>query len=145
MGELYTSIEIQAPAEYVWRLLTDFDCYSKWNPFLVYVHGEIKVGARIEVCARPSGSIGRTFYPIIRKVESNRELRWLGRLPIPGLLDGEHIFIIEEIDSNNVRFIHREHFSGLLVLFHKMVRFKHTKRGFEEMNQVLKRLAEKIK
>lgn len=32
------------------------------------------------------------FKPIILEAEANRELRWRGNLPIPGLFIGEHIF-----------------------------------------------------
>ena len=142
MSELYTEVEIQASAERVWNILIDFDRYPQWNPFLIYAHGEVKAGARLEVCARPSGAIARTFFPTVHKVAPNRELRWLGRLLMPHLLDGEHIFTIEEVSPNQIRLIHREHFSGLLVPFHRIMRFAHTRRGFEEMNQALKIRAE---
>ena len=35
------------------------------------------------------------FKPIILEAEANRELRWRGSLPIPGLFTGEHIFTIK--------------------------------------------------
>jgi len=38
-----------------------------------------------------------TFRPTILKAEPERELRWLGRLLLPGLFDGEHVFEIEQI------------------------------------------------
>jgi len=142
MKELRTEIEIQASDKRVWQLLTDFASFPQWNPFLCQAAGEAKVGARLEVHIQPSGASGMTFKPVVLKVEPNRELRWLGRLLMPGLFDGEHIFTIENLDANRVRFTQREVFTGLLVPLFARSLDTDTRRGFEEMNQVLKSRAE---
>lgn len=56
-----------------------------------------------------------TFKPLVTRVLPPRELRWLGRLLLPGLFDGEHIFEIEAVKKDGVRFVQRECFSGILV------------------------------
>jgi len=61
---------------------------------------------------------------------------------MPGLFDGEHIFTIENLDANRVRFTQREVFTGLLVPLFARSLDTDTRRGFEEMNQVLKSRAE---
>ena len=82
------------------------------------------------------------FTPAIIKMEKNRELRWLGRFLFPGLFDGEHIFLIQRMSPNKVRFIQKEVFNGILVpLFRKMID-RDTRKGFEAMNTALKRRAE---
>ncbi|OGO64839.1 MAG: polyketide cyclase [Chloroflexi bacterium RBG_19FT_COMBO_50_10] len=144
MKELHSEIEIQASATRVWQLLTDFAGFPKWNPFIRWAKGEAKVGTRLEVRIQPSGSRGMTFKPTVLKSEPNRELRWLGHLLILGLFDGEHIFIIETLDANRVRFIQREVFTGLLVPFLTRGLDADTRRGFEEMNHALKAKAEQI-
>lgn len=142
MKELRTEIEIQASAERVWQILTDFANFPKWNPFIRRVSGEPRKGARLEVFLQPSGARGMTFRPEVIKAEPNRELRWLGHLLVPGLLDGEHIFTIEPLGANRVRFAQREIFTGLLVpLFARWLHIE-TLRGFEEMNRALKIQAE---
>src|SRR5436853_514311 len=82
------------------------------------------------------------FRPIILDVEPKRELHWIGRLAVPGLFSGEHIFTIEPLGKNHVRFIHREIFTGLFVLIYAGNFDKSIRRGFEEMNQALKAQAE---
>lgn len=140
--ELHTEIEIQAPIEKVWQHLTDFDHFPIWNPFIIEAKGEITLGAQLEVLIQPVGGKALTFKPKVIRLDKNRELRWLGNLIIPGLFDGEHIFTIEPITTNRVRFVQREIFSGLLVpLFANDLNTK-TKRGFEAMNQALKQMAE---
>ena len=142
MKELRTEIEIQASDEQIWQLLTDFASFPQWNPFIRQVKGEAKAGGRLEVHIQPSGASGMTFKPVVLKVEPNRELRWLGRLLIPGLFDGEHIFTIETLEANRVRFTQREVFTGLFVPLFARSLNTDTRRGFEEMNQALKSRAE---
>lgn len=142
MKEVHSEIEIDASPERVWHLLTDFDSFPQWNPFIRRASGEAKTGARLEVFIQPSGARGMAFRPTVLKAEPKRELRWLGRLVLPGLFDGEHIFTIEQLAENRVRFVQREIFSGLLVPLFARSLDTDTQRGFEEMNQALKTRAE---
>ncbi len=142
MKELRTEIEIQASAERVWQILTDFASFPKWNPFIRRAGGEPRIGARLVVFLQPSGAGAKTFRPEVLKAEPNRELRWLGHLLVPGLFDGEHIFTIEPLGANRVRFVQREIFTGLLVPLFAHGLDTGTLRGFEEMNRALKIQAE---
>jgi hypothetical protein len=143
MKELHSEIEIEASAERVWQVLTNFAAFPQWNPFIRMVSGEIRTGQRLEVHMQPSGARAMTFGPKVLKVEPNQELRWRGQLWIGGLFDGEHIFTIESIAPGRVRFVQREEFSGVLVPLLARSLDRDTKRGFEEMNQALKSQAEK--
>ncbi len=76
------------------------------------------------------------------KYETEKEIKWLGRLWIPKLFDGEHSLTIKKINENEVLFVQKERFNGLLVpLFRNLL--KDTKSGFQMMNQELKQKAEK--
>jgi hypothetical protein len=127
----------------VWQLLTDFASFPEWNPFMRRASGEIREGGRLEVYIQPSGARGMTFKPVVLKAEPGRELRWLGRLFIPKLFDGEHILAIEPLDANRVRFVQCEIFTGVLIPFFAHSLDSDTQRGFEEMNQALKARAER--
>jgi len=143
MKELFTEIEIRASAERVWQILTDFEKYPEWNPFLRRTIGEIENGAKLNVFMQPSGSGGITMKPRVIKLLPERELRWLGHLFIPGLFDGEHAFIIEALGPERVRFIQREIFTGILIPLLARKLDVDTKRGFLEMNNALKIRAER--
>ena len=138
MLELRTEIEIDAPVERVWEVLTDFDRFPDWNPFIRRIHGNAQVGSRLDVFLGASGTRGMQFRPIVTTVVPNRELRWLGRLGLPRLFDGEHIFQIEPLGSTRARFIQRERFRGLLVPLMARSLNRDARRGFEEMNQALR-------
>ena len=134
-------ILINSPPENVWALITDFKSFPDWNPFIRAVSGDIKVGARLKIYIQPPGSRGMTFKPVVQKVEPNHELRWLGRLFLPWLFDGEHALIIESSKENYVSFTQSEKFTGLLVPFSRSL-LSGTARGFKEMNYALKQRAE---
>jgi hypothetical protein len=142
MKEIYTEIEIQSSSERVWQVLTDLEHFSQWNPFIRSVKGELKVGSQLEILVQPPSSSAMKFRPRILKVKPNREFRWLGNLLIPGLFDGEHIFIIDSLPDNKVRLRHSEQFKGILVPLLWKSLDTNTRQGFNEMNAALKKLVE---
>lgn len=141
MRELRSEIEIDAPPERVWQVLIDFGAYPQWNPFIRSIEGEPRVGSRLKVRIEPPGARGMTFRPTVRVAEPARELRWLGRLFVPGLVDGEHRLALEPLEGGRSRFVQSERFSGLLVGLITGT-LAATERGFEQMNQALKTRAE---
>ncbi|MDP2330310.1 MAG: SRPBCC domain-containing protein [Reyranella sp.] len=140
MRRITTAVDIGASSAEVWRVLADFATYPDWNPFIRRIEGEPRVGARLRVTAQPAGRRSMTFKPTILVAEPERELRWLGRILLPGVFDGEHAFIIEpKHDGCHLR--HEESFRGLLVpLFAGML--GDTERAFIAMNDALKRRVE---
>ncbi len=143
MKELKTEIEIYSSPAEIWRVLLDFEKYPEWNPFIKKIKGNPEPGTKIEVKIHPPGQRDMTFKPILLKVEENKELRWIGHLIFPGIFDGEHAFIIEPVDQSRIIFRQEEKFSGILVpVFWKSL-YQHTRVGFIEMNQALKKRVEK--
>ena len=112
---LHTEIDIDASPEVVWNHLIDVEQYPAWNPFIKNVTGTINEGAQIATTIQSPGQDPMDFTPTLLVVEPAKELRWLGRLGIPGLFDGEHYFILESISENETKFIHGENFSGLVM------------------------------
>jgi hypothetical protein len=139
---LHTEIEIDASAQRVWAVLSDFASYPQWNPFIRSVVGTPSQGTRLQIELQPSGGKAMRFSPVVLAAEAERELRWLGRLVLPGVFDGEHLFLIEPLSESKVRFQQSERFSGFLVGFLRASLNGDTKRGFEEMNRALKTRAE---
>ena len=56
MKELRSQIEIEAPAERVWQVLTDFAAYPEWHPFIRRVNRQPEVEEQLVVRMRPSGT-----------------------------------------------------------------------------------------
>ncbi|MBZ0235032.1 MAG: SRPBCC family protein [Deltaproteobacteria bacterium] len=143
MIELSSATEIDAPAEAVWRTLTDFEHFSEWNPFIREAHGTTDVGGTVTVRVQPSfGGPRLPLHATILFRDDNHELRWKGSLLAPWLGAGEHTFTIEPIGAHRVRFVQREVFTGALPRLLAPILARETQRGFDAMNLALKARAE---
>lgn len=120
----------------------NFPRYPEWNPFISRISGSPETGRQLDIRLTPPKGMAMTFKPEVVRVEPGREFRWLGKLLIKGLFDGEHIFELQEEPSGGVRFVQRERFAGLVVPLLLLMVGKSTMRGFEAMNQALKQRAE---
>jgi hypothetical protein len=143
MHEIITAIEIDAPAETVWTVLTDFDRYDEWNPY-TRIEGEPAEGTILTVSPGPEAGRLPTFRPRVLSAIPNQELRWLGHLYVRGLFDGEHQFRIEPIDEARSRLVQAETFSGVLVGLINRRYGAQTERNFEGVNEALKTRAESM-
>jgi hypothetical protein len=85
--QLFADVDIAATPERVWGVLTDFAAYPQWNPFIVRAEGVPEQGHRLIVTMQPVGGRAMTLHPRLVEVDGPRQLRWLGRLRIPGLMD----------------------------------------------------------
>ena len=104
----------------------------------------LEEGEKIEVILQPPGGRGMTFRPKLMNLEPNREMRWLGRLFMPGLFEGEHIFELHPADDDGTRFVQRECVRGLRVRPLLAMIGDKTLRGFQQMNEALKARAEEV-
>jgi hypothetical protein len=136
--QLHAQVDIQASPERVWEALTDFDAYAEWNPFIVQAAGRAVPGSRLELRMRLPGRRPTSFRPEVLDAEPGRRLRWLGRLLLPGLFDGEHSFAIEPAGPGRVRVSQREEFRGLLAPLLLALIGRPTLEGFHRMNQALR-------
>jgi len=137
-----SEIEINASAECVWDILTAFNKYPDWNPFIRSIKGDASPGAELNVQIQPAHGKKMAFNPMVVSVNPKREFSWMGHILFQGLFDGNHIFRIIPIKAGQVRFIHTESFSGLLsaILFKLIGDDTHA--GFVAMNHALKIQAE---
>ncbi len=138
--EIHTEIIINASPEQVWEVLSDFEAYPEWNPFITEVEGKTKKGEKLKINAG-----GMTFKPTVLIAEKNSELKWIGRLLMPGIFDGTHRFQIIDRGDGTVLFKHSEHFKGLLVGPFSKKLDRETKSGFDAMNKALKERVENFK
>lgn len=140
---IQTEIRINATPEKVWAVLTDFNAFAKWNPFIKSLTGDVKTGNTIKVRLEPPGAKGMTFKPKVLAFEKNSRFHWQGHLFFPGLFDGRHRFELTANGDGTTTFIHAEDFKGILVpLLRKMLDIN-TRNGFLAMNTALKERAEK--
>jgi len=142
MPTIKTIIDVGQSAEMVWRVLTEFELYPKWNPYVVSVLGTPKLGQRLKVQTRIPGGAQEKFKVRVIKSIPATELRWRRSRLLEGIFDRELAFIIIPNGIKGVRFILRERFTGFMAPFMMMFLNKKTTKAFNIMNMALKRTAE---
>lgn len=140
------SVDIAAPIDTVWNILTALDAYDAWNPFVVQVVGAARptVGTPLVLHVRwPDGS-GMKVGERVSRVEAPGEravLAWIfqGVLPTFGLVRAERVQTLTRLDAQTTRYESEEVFHGLLARF---VPLKRVITRFHDSAQALKRHAE---
>jgi hypothetical protein len=135
-----TEVFIDAPPETVWALLTDPAEHQAWSPNMHRVEGRFAAGERVGLTmGTPSGGT-ITFRPEVLVADPGRALRWLGRLYLPRLFDGEHYFLLEA-ENGGTRLIQGERFRGVLLWVMDVQPFR---AEFERANEGLRARAEAV-
>ena len=135
---VYSEIVIKASPEKVWQEFTNFESYTKWNPFIKSLKGSPASKNKIEVFIQPPGKKGMLFKPKVLVFEPFHQFRWIGKLFTGGLFDGEHTFLIKDNNDGTTTFIQFERFKGVLIPFAKKMLDENTLNGFNQMNEALK-------
>jgi hypothetical protein len=104
---------IEASTAEVWKVLADNENWHTWNPAMIESSGKLEPGQRLRNTMAIDGA-QFTFKPKVLSVTENREFSWVGHLLIPGIFDGKHEFLLEELGPEQVKLIEKETFSGLL-------------------------------
>lgn len=133
-----TGIFIDAPPEQVWALLSDPVAHAAWNPMVQAVEGQFIPGTHIRLSMRTPSGGSMTFHPRVLAAAPGQELRWLGRLPLPRLFDGEHYFLLSP-ENGGTRLIQGERFRGVALWVMDVQQFRP---AFEAANAALKAHAE---
>lgn len=143
MKEIIATIGIDAPAERVWAVLLDLPSYPDWNPFIVGLSGDAKVGQVLKAHARIPGRREMSFNSRVSGLKENREFL-LDSTYIRGLVYGQHTFKIEPLGPKKTRFSQGVVFSGILVpVVGGLIR--DTQKGLEQMNEAMKKRSEGTK
>jgi hypothetical protein len=140
--DVIASTEIRASAERVWSVLTDLNQFAAWNPFIRQATGDTHVGGTVHVRVRPSFGLPLAFDATVLDRCENHELHWHGHVLARWLASGEHVFSIEPLGPDRVRFVQWESFSGVLPRLARRLLAREAKRGFDAMNAALRERAE---
>ncbi|HOY14917.1 MAG TPA: SRPBCC domain-containing protein [Saprospiraceae bacterium] len=135
--EIKTSIVIKANPASVWEVLSNFERYEDWNPFIKSIKGDVVVGKTITV------SFGKmTFKPLVLAYDKNQKFEWIGHLFFKGIFDGKHTFELVDNGDGTTTFLQSEFFKGIIVPFlGKMLR-EEVPANFKLMNEALKKRVE---
>jgi hypothetical protein len=113
--EFCSTIDIDAPVERVWLIVTNFAAYPKWNRSMQRICGELISGARMDIDVPVLGRRRFTFKGKVLVVQPEREFQWSGYLVLPKLLDATHRITLQPLDDSRSRFTQGTRVTGALV------------------------------
>ena len=134
-------IEIDAPIDRVWDVLTDIEGYGDWNPFTPKVETTLEIGDPVHLCVR---LVGNNKINRVETVTRNQPytLGWDMKMVTRTLLYAERVQVLTPIDENRTRYMTEDCFSGWLRPVVLGLLGKSMERGFRDCAAGLKKVAE---
>jgi hypothetical protein len=140
MKPFTTRIDIQAPVDKIWRILTDLPRWAQWNSTVERTIGNVERGAKVAVFVRQSP--GRAFSVRVTELDAPRRMVWTGGIPL-GLFRGTRVYELAAPAAAATVFSMREDYTGPLAgLIGKSI--PDLQPAFDEFAQCLKREAERV-
>lgn len=132
------SITIQAPAEKVWKILTDASGYPAWDLSMDHIEGKLALGETVKFFTKLSA---QAFPVKVTAFEPNRKLVLTGGMPL-SLFKSERTHTLTANKDGSTTFHTEEIFSGLLLpVFGKSI--PDLTDNFKSFAAALKKQAEK--
>ncbi len=140
MYSIVHSREIDAPAELVWEVITDFKAYGEWNEYIVACESTLEVGSPIVLKARLLPFAVSTFREIIYKHLPGKTIHY--GLPIPlGAVNGVRSHTVTRLASGKTKYESVYEQTGWLSFFARLIVGKQLERGFATMTEGIERRA----
>jgi hypothetical protein len=143
MREIETSLDISAPRERVWDILTEFRAWDEWNPVITRMRATLSPNAPVSFVIAIGGRELKIKSEMLR-VEHGREICWHGppSAALGFFVRGEHYLVVEGVGPARSRIIHGERFDGVLVPVIWKNLGRELEKAYSEMNRALKARAE---
>lgn len=134
-------VGIQAPAEVIWKIVSDLASWREWNPTYPQAEGQIRIGEVLTVTLALPGQPPQTLKPKVLEWVPDAQLHWELRL-MGGLIRTLRYIEIETLANQSCVVDNGEIFGGLMgpSLGKRMGR--NMQRGLRAMNEALKARAE---
>ncbi|MEM7332402.1 MAG: SRPBCC domain-containing protein [Chloroflexota bacterium] len=109
---IHTEVEIDAPPERVWSILTDWKNLTEWSNSLVNLKGDFQRGGEVVVTVKVGiGNVTRDLKHKLIEFEDGRTFGWSDPF-MPGMTD-HHIYLVEPLPNGNSRFVQTDQVQGI--------------------------------
>jgi hypothetical protein len=105
---------VQAPAEIVWEVISDFTTWSDWNPIHPRIEGELRIGTPLTVDVVLGEGQASTIQPVVQDWVPFEQLHWRTKR-LRGFVTAIRYLEIENMGPSNATFSNGELFMGPLV------------------------------
>lgn len=135
-------VEVDAPVERVWEVLTDLAAYPDWNPFTRRVESSLEPGAPVHLHTRLRRERLAHRVEFVTAIEPPTRLCWGAHIGARFLLLAERCQVLTRLDGGRTRYVTEDTISGLLTPLVMTFWGEPMRRGFSEMALALKARAE---
>ena len=132
------TIEIDASPETVWRVITDFNRYCEWNPFVIGCESTLRVGDPIDMRVHVFRSFAQPQRETITHHEPGRRFCY-GVPDMPfGAMRSQRCHQVSRLEGG--RTVYQSHFdlSGWLSPIVSFLLGRQLRRGFSEMTRAIR-------
>ncbi len=143
MFEIDHDIEIQAPAEAVWAVITDFDRYPEWNPFVVSARSSLTPGEPIDMKVKLLGPVQRQVEIILDVREGEGFSYCMKPFPL-GALSSRRSHRITTINDRCCRYQSHFELRGWMMSLVRGLMRGALQRGFDGMSEGIRERAEAL-
>lgn len=142
---LSETVEIEAPSELVWEVITDLASYGEWNPFVVECRSTLEVGASIEMRVQLFKAFAQPQREtIFEHVAGERLCYGLPSMPL-GSLASRRRHEVEPISDGRTHYHSHFQLDGWLASVTRAILGRKLERGFASMTQAIKDRAETLR
>lgn len=137
-----TTFEINASADRVWEILTDFDRYPEWNAQIPLASGAIEAGAEISLRLKLPGRPAMNLSAVVGSADRPKLFTWRGHVLAPWFFVGHRRFEIQPLDADRVRLTHVEDIRGLFAPVFALLMGRPVETSHHALNEALRTRAE---
>ena len=115
MKEINTEIQISSTPEKVWEILMDLPEWSKWNPIVNSIEGELNIGEKLSITMSNSkGGAGKKYDSIITEIDENKRFAFVGTMMAKFMFSAERVIELH-VNEKGTFFSQKEIYSGIMV------------------------------
>lgn len=134
--KIHTEIEINAPREEVWQVLTDFEKMHEWSSSFQNLEGEFKQDGKATAFFK--GPLGKTIKAEHSIIEFEEGVSFGWSDPMAMGVRDYHIFRLEDLPDGKTKFIQSDHFTQGHSWFMQLMMNNSMEKMYAKFNQELK-------
>ncbi len=136
-------IGVQAPAEIVWEVVSEFETWHQWNPLYRKAQGQMKIGTVLTLEQHLPGVPATVITPIVQDWVPYEQLHWRSTR-LGGFVTAIRYLEIENRGEVNSTFSNGELFMGLLLRFVSRDERRKLKAAYAQMGEAVRDRAEAL-
>ncbi|MGR4867006.1 SRPBCC family protein [Caulobacter sp. LARHSG274] len=136
-------IGVQAPAEIVWEVISDFAAWKDWNPIHPRMEGELRIGTPLVVEVVIGDAPPATIQPVVQDWVPYEQLHWRTKR-LRGFVTAIRYIEIDKKGDQNAIFSNGELFMGPLVRFVSRDERRRLRAAYTRMGEAVRDRAEAI-